>query len=52
MADHPVRRGLTPRGLLTARPAAFVVLSLYAAAWIVFDRHSLNMHGVAPWPPG
>lgn len=47
MADHPVRRGLTSLGVFTARPAAFVVLGLYALAWIVFDRHSLDMHGMA-----
>lgn len=47
MADHPVRRGLTSLGVLAARPAAFLVLGVYTLAWIVFDRASLDLHGVA-----
>lgn len=47
MEQHPIRRGLTWLGVLTARPAAFVILAVYAAAWIAFDPKSLDMHGAA-----
>ncbi len=38
---------LTKLGTLAARPAAFIVLLVYAALWVVFDPHSLNWHGAA-----
>lgn len=38
---------LTSLGTWAARPAAFLVLIAYATLWIVFDRSSLNWHGVA-----
>lgn len=46
MADT-VKRGLTQLGVLTARPTAFVIVGVYAAAWWIFDRHSMDMHGLA-----
>ena len=42
-----VHRGLTNMGVITARPIAFVAVSLYTVAWLVFDRGSFDMHGVA-----
>ena len=47
MADHPISRALTRVGTLTARPAAFLVWALFAAAWIVFSPETLEWHGVA-----
>jgi low affinity Fe/Cu permease len=47
MKEHPIRRALTRLGVLTARPAAFVIVGIYTAAWIVFDRASFDMHAVA-----
>jgi low affinity Fe/Cu permease len=41
------RRALTQLGVLTARPAAFVVFLAYAAAWTAFDIESLNWHSLA-----
>ena len=42
-----IRRSLTQLGVLTARPAAFLILGVYTLAWIVFDRASMDMHGIA-----
>lgn len=42
-----VHRTLTELGVITARPVAFVALGVYVAAWIAFDRESLDMHGGA-----
>ncbi len=38
---------LTSIGTLTSRPAAFLVFLAYAALWVIFDRSSLDWHGVA-----
>lgn len=38
---------LTNLGALSASPIAFLVVIGYGALWIVFDRESLNWHGVA-----
>ena len=42
-----MRRALTRVGVLTAHPAAFGVLLLYASLWFAFDRESLNWHAIA-----
>jgi hypothetical protein len=46
------RHWLTQLGVLTARPAAFVIFALYAVAWITigngFEWHSLGT--LATWP--
>ena len=47
MAEHPVRKWLTTLGALTAHPAAFVIVMIYAAAWLVLDRESFDWHGAA-----
>jgi low affinity Fe/Cu permease len=41
------RHALTQLGVLTARPAAFVIFLAYAAAWATFDVESLNWHSLA-----
>ncbi|TAL30228.1 MAG: hypothetical protein EPN98_18015 [Phenylobacterium sp.] len=41
------RRALTELGVVTARPIAFVAVSLYVVAWLVFDPGSFDMHGGA-----
>lgn len=47
MAPKAFRASLTRLGVLTARPAAFIILALYVVAWVLFDRKSFDMHGVA-----
>ncbi len=37
---------LTTAGTWTARPAAFGLVMIYAVLWVIFDRESLNFHGV------
>jgi low affinity Fe/Cu permease len=44
---YPLREWLTKLGVWTASPIAFAVVGLYALTWILFDRASLNWHGVA-----
>ena len=41
------RHALTQLGVLTARPAAFVIFLAYAAAWAILDADSLNWHSLA-----
>ncbi|WP_319023065.1 low affinity iron permease family protein [Mesorhizobium sp. B1-1-8] len=38
---------LTTVGTLTSRPAAFLVLGGYTVSWLVFERETLDWHGVA-----
>src|SRR4051794_7970298 len=38
---------LTRLGAWTASPAAFLVVVVYTVSWVIFDRESFNMHGVA-----
>ena len=47
MAPKAFRATLTRLGVLTARPAAFVILAVYVAVWLIIDRKSFDMHGVA-----
>lgn len=47
MAPKAFRATLTRLGVLTARPAAFVILAVYVAFWLIIDRKSFDMHGVA-----
>jgi low affinity Fe/Cu permease len=47
MAEHPIRKALTWVGSVTAHPAAFVIVLVYAASWVVFDHESLDWHGAA-----
>ncbi|WP_041164212.1 low affinity iron permease family protein [Mesorhizobium opportunistum] len=47
MTNHPVTRVLTSIGTLTSRPAAFLILLVYAVLWMIFERQSLDWHGAA-----
>ncbi|HEY8573228.1 low affinity iron permease family protein [Phenylobacterium sp.] len=47
MADKSPWHHLTRLGAMTGHPAAFLVLGLYTVAWVVFDRESMDMHGIA-----
>ena len=47
MEGHPFRKWLTWLGSATAHPTAFLVVLIYIAFWVVFDRESLNWHGAA-----
>src|SRR5215210_5343053 len=46
MASKKARAWLTDIGVLTARPAAFVVFALYGVAWIAFGN-GLEWHSLA-----
>jgi low affinity Fe/Cu permease len=37
---------LTRLGVLTANPIAFLVVALYAVAWLVFSLETFEWHGV------
>ena len=41
------RNVLTTLGVFTAHPAAFAVLVAFTALWFIFERHTLDWHGVA-----
>ena len=41
------RRLLTWLGVLTAHPFAFVVVAAYAVVWVIFDRATFDLHGIA-----
>ena len=42
-----LRHTLTDLGVWTARPAAFLVVFIYAVLWFLFDRATLDWHAVA-----
>ncbi|PWT93034.1 MAG: hypothetical protein C5B56_01430 [Proteobacteria bacterium] len=42
-----MRHILTRLGVLTAHPAAFVIVFVYAGLWFTFQRESLEWHSVA-----
>ena len=41
-----INRLLTIIGVATSHPLALLVVALYMALWLIFDRGSLNWHGV------
>jgi low affinity Fe/Cu permease len=41
-----INRLLTSIGVATSHPLALLVVALYVALWLIFDRGSLNWHGV------
>ena len=45
MTQHAIGRALTRLGEWAAHPAAFGLVILYTAAWLVFDHKSFNWHG-------
>lgn len=47
MAKFEIRETLTNIGTLTARPSAFLVLAGFTALWLVFERQTLDWHGIA-----
>jgi low affinity Fe/Cu permease len=46
MQKH-MRHMLTELGVVTTRPWAFALVSVYGALWLVFDRESFGWHGFA-----
>jgi low affinity Fe/Cu permease len=42
-----LRRALTQLGVLSGHPSAFLVVFAFTAAWLVFEPHTLDWHGVA-----
>ena len=42
-----IRRWLTQIGVLMAHPFAFMVVSAYGLAWLIFERETFNWHAVA-----
>jgi phage shock protein PspC (stress-responsive transcriptional regulator) len=42
-----IRRALTRLGVVTATPAAFVLVLIYAGLWFALDRTSLDWHAFA-----
>jgi low affinity Fe/Cu permease len=47
MAIRTLQHSLTVLGTFGSRPWAFVTVLLYAAAWLLFEPESLDMHGIA-----
>lgn len=47
MAEHRVASMLTHFGVLTASPAAFLIVVVYGALWLVFERDTFDWHAVA-----
>jgi low affinity Fe/Cu permease len=47
MPKQAIQRGLTQLGVMSGHPVAFLILGAYTAAWVVFDRASLDFHGAA-----
>ena len=41
------RTVLTRMGVFTAHPASFVIVAVYAVAWLTFDPGSFDWHAVA-----
>jgi low affinity Fe/Cu permease len=42
-----LRAWLTRIGVATAHPAAFFILGIYVALWLIFDPRSFNWAGIA-----
>src|SRR4029079_3567682 len=42
-----IRRALTRLGEVTAHPAAFALVVIYASLWFAFDRTTLDCHAFA-----
>jgi len=47
MTAHRARALLTRLGVATAHPAAFGVLTLYTASWLIFERETFDWHATA-----
>jgi low affinity Fe/Cu permease len=44
---HRIRAWLTRIGVSTSHPAAFLIVGVYVALWLVFDPGSLRWAGIA-----
>jgi low affinity Fe/Cu permease len=44
---HHIRHWLTILGVWTSYPAAFAVVVLYAAGWLIFSTDTFDWHAVA-----
>ena len=42
-----IQVSLTGLGVLVAHPAAFLAVMIFTVLWIIFDRESLDWHGMA-----
>src|SRR5687767_11164814 len=47
MSMDTFRRALTQLGVLSAHPAAFLVVAVYGTLWLMFDRENFGWHAVA-----
>jgi len=47
MQTNPLAHALTTFGVWTASPWAFGVFLLFTASWLVFERETLDWHGLA-----
>ena len=47
MAERPIASMLTHFGALTANPTAFLIVLVYGALWLVFERNTFDWHAVA-----
>jgi low affinity Fe/Cu permease len=47
MTTHSLRHRLTQLGVLSAHPAAFGIVIVYAISWFIFQRDTLDWHGAA-----
>jgi low affinity Fe/Cu permease len=47
MAYHRLQEWTTILGTLTASPIAFLVVIVYTALWLAFERETFDWHGVA-----
>jgi low affinity Fe/Cu permease len=47
MMIETIRRSLTRLGEVTAHPAAFALVLIYASLWFAFDRTTLDWHAFA-----
>ena len=44
---HAIRQSLTALGVLTAHPAAFLIVAAYGILWFIFQPQSFDWHGIA-----
>jgi low affinity Fe/Cu permease len=42
-----MRRAITNFGTWSAHPAAFAVVLVYGALWLIFEPHTFDWHGIA-----
>jgi low affinity Fe/Cu permease len=47
MAKQQIGELLTAIGTSTSRPSAFLILGAFTVSWVIFERETLDWHGVA-----